>query len=1061
MTPNATVSLCVSDKNGMFEPTNEEVEELEKSIAMANKDFKSAKDSFEQISTSQSTQAPFLNTSQSSLPPILDSTSQSSLPPILDEADELTKQIAEEILSQNLGSAISSQSINTADAQESIKAIARSLSTSGQFLAPQTSDPIDFDNPALINNFQKPTSSIASAPSFSQQTFLRKDSIPSLAVQTQSSRSYSSPQFSNSLDLNSIPLSLSSSVLMANTAPVRPSVVPTHPVTSNATVKQFSGGSVPPTSDSRLLPQAQSVDSASLPSNIPLAQQQLLQLMSVRQQTPLQFQTVPTPSQRPPDQQAQVRSLTIAPQLTAEQILEKQRLIQQQKQQLEAQQQQLMRQQQQLAALTQHKQQLDSLAQQQQQQQIDPQLLQQNILQHLGTSHLPPAPSLPMPNRSSEQQTVVVHTQPQVVSKLLTTQSQVVTQSLPTQSQVVSQPISTKPLPIQPLPAQAQIVSQPLPTQPLPSQSQIVSQPLSAQALPAQAQILSQPLPTQPLLAQALPAQAQIVSQPLPTQPLSAQALPAQAQIVSQPLPIQPEIVSQSGAVSNTVSANNAVQPTFLSTLPHYVGPIHQVPLPMLPQEPKSNQVLQTAQLLELQQQLTLFAQHQQLLLQQQLANMSQQNISQQNISRQSVANINQQNVVNINQQNVTSRSQQSVAMNQQTITSLNQPNVSRVNQQNVLNSNWRSVSNLTQQNFSNLNQQNISNLNQQSVSNLTSVNDRNQGVFNQGQSLTMSKNLSATQTPLIPMSSSSQTRTIPDVASSKVVTSHAPTSQETKHKNVISSNPQAIQVQYPTPKQETMSGKLSTTNLEKPVSKKQTHKQSNSAKAAGSQSSSPSTVSQSKSVTSESSLLANIDTKTMTTKALEQHIVQMAYQQALAKQNEEDLERSKSAKKSGSKKHSQKGTKRNTAGSKKSKEVVKTPEMLRRQSELEEQLAQLAKQNMAQKQKSLMKPVSQPPVGTDMFKHVTVPTTTISWKPFPHVGQKYPNGIPEDPISKTTVVPHSGGSKTVNLSSTVNLSLTSTSQLTSRPMTKHLGPPPSYHHTMTANLTKSSSAPS
>ena len=390
----------------------------------------------------------------------------------------------------------------------------------------------------------------------------------------------------------------------------------------------------------------------------------------------------------------------------------------------------------------------------------------------------------------------------------------------------------------------------------------------------------------------------------------------------------------------------------------------------------------------------------------------------------------------------------------QQNVATMNQPIVSSMNQQNVLNSNRLTVP--TQQNFSNLSPQNITNLNQQKVLNFTPTSDSHQAaLFHGNQSAVAPQTIAQT-------ASYSQTRTMPDIASSKMATSHVPTSQEKMNKNVISSNQQGTQVQYSTLKQETKSEKLSEAKLEKPASRKQSQKKSDSAKSsiASSPSSSPRS-----NFSSESSLLANIDTKTMTTKALEQHIVQMAYQQALAKQSEDDLERSKNAKKPGSKKNSQKGSKRNTGGSKKSKAdaVVKTPEMLRRQSELEEQLAQLAKQNMVQKQKSLKRPpVSQTPVGTDLFKHVTVPTTTISWKPVHNVTHKFPNGVPEDQVVKTTVVPHSAGvSNTVNLSSTVNLSLTTTSQLTARPMTKHLGPPPSYHHTMTANLTKSSSAPS
>lgn len=57
--------------------------------------------------------------------------------PILEEADDLTRQIAEEVMKQNIGQSPSSigGSLCNGDAEESIKAIARSLSNTGMMLA--------------------------------------------------------------------------------------------------------------------------------------------------------------------------------------------------------------------------------------------------------------------------------------------------------------------------------------------------------------------------------------------------------------------------------------------------------------------------------------------------------------------------------------------------------------------------------------------------------------------------------------------------------------------------------------------------------------------------------------------------------------------------------------------------------------------------------------------------------------------------------------------------------------------------------------------------------------
>ena len=126
---------CFSDKTSAV-PSNEELEELEKSLAMANRDLKSTKDSIYQTSPLVDQSA---SSQQQQQQPQLHhhlQQQQTSHSSILDDADDITRQIAEEILKQNIGtgSGISESSVCNGDAQESIKAIARSLSTSGMLL---------------------------------------------------------------------------------------------------------------------------------------------------------------------------------------------------------------------------------------------------------------------------------------------------------------------------------------------------------------------------------------------------------------------------------------------------------------------------------------------------------------------------------------------------------------------------------------------------------------------------------------------------------------------------------------------------------------------------------------------------------------------------------------------------------------------------------------------------------------------------------------------------------------------------------------------------------------
>ncbi|KAL4228807.1 DNA recombination [Mactra antiquata] len=102
-------------------PGTDDLQDFEDSLALANRELKLSK---EPLTTSTS-----VATSS-------DTSRLVSATPLLDESDELTRQIAEEIMKQNIGpSAHIGDSMCNGDAEESIKAIARSLSNTGMMLA--------------------------------------------------------------------------------------------------------------------------------------------------------------------------------------------------------------------------------------------------------------------------------------------------------------------------------------------------------------------------------------------------------------------------------------------------------------------------------------------------------------------------------------------------------------------------------------------------------------------------------------------------------------------------------------------------------------------------------------------------------------------------------------------------------------------------------------------------------------------------------------------------------------------------------------------------------------
>lgn len=109
--------------------SSDDLQDLEDSLALANRELNSAKDSTAPFTTSSMVQQSPLVRPHIQQPRV-------SVAPILEDADDLTRQIAEEVMKQNIGPGQSiGGSICNGDAEESIKAIARSLSNTGLMLA--------------------------------------------------------------------------------------------------------------------------------------------------------------------------------------------------------------------------------------------------------------------------------------------------------------------------------------------------------------------------------------------------------------------------------------------------------------------------------------------------------------------------------------------------------------------------------------------------------------------------------------------------------------------------------------------------------------------------------------------------------------------------------------------------------------------------------------------------------------------------------------------------------------------------------------------------------------
>lgn len=111
--------------------SSDALQDLEDSLALANRELNTGKESLPSF--------PASGTVPPSLPARTLSQQQlrSTVAPILDDTDDVTRQIAEEVMKQNIGPSSSGigQSLCNGDAEESIKAIARSLSNTGMMLA--------------------------------------------------------------------------------------------------------------------------------------------------------------------------------------------------------------------------------------------------------------------------------------------------------------------------------------------------------------------------------------------------------------------------------------------------------------------------------------------------------------------------------------------------------------------------------------------------------------------------------------------------------------------------------------------------------------------------------------------------------------------------------------------------------------------------------------------------------------------------------------------------------------------------------------------------------------
>ncbi|XP_053409010.1 uncharacterized protein LOC123560746 isoform X2 [Mercenaria mercenaria] len=139
--PDVAFDIFNSKSSGL--PGTDELQDFEDSLALANRELKMTKDTQESVVSTAKPPPTSRQPVQAQTPlaqhvPVAPRISQPQAPvaPILEDSDDFTRQIAEEIMKQNIGPSMSmGESLCNGDAEESIKAIARSLSNSGMMLA--------------------------------------------------------------------------------------------------------------------------------------------------------------------------------------------------------------------------------------------------------------------------------------------------------------------------------------------------------------------------------------------------------------------------------------------------------------------------------------------------------------------------------------------------------------------------------------------------------------------------------------------------------------------------------------------------------------------------------------------------------------------------------------------------------------------------------------------------------------------------------------------------------------------------------------------------------------
>lgn len=246
-------------------PVTDELPDIEDSLALANREMKLGKEGQGLVSSGNSRVDDMSNHGN-----------QSHVP-ILDEADDLTRQIAEEILKQNIGPSASMEgSMCNGDAEESIKAIARSLSNSSMMLAAEAKKKSDPQETLTVG-----------------QNMLRTQSLPAY-------NSLDSQFFPPNVAVQNIPVTMSQSV----TGLVPAAVLAKHQ--GNTTQSQAYIGPV----QTRLIPQNVTVT----PQGIITAHSATARLAPVSQTVTIGNTTVTG------NQSAGIITLPVAQQLTAQQL---------------------------------------------------------------------------------------------------------------------------------------------------------------------------------------------------------------------------------------------------------------------------------------------------------------------------------------------------------------------------------------------------------------------------------------------------------------------------------------------------------------------------------------------------------------------------------------------------------------------------------------------------------------------------------------------------------------------------------------------------------------------